>query len=98
TCDRLWRCRLRNSGGADQDGLLLIRNATARELPMTAAEEGHASHFAPPIGGALAYAVELCLIGIVYFLLATFGLALSSINPSATPIWPPSGFALAAVL
>src|SRR5205085_3826643 len=98
TCDRLWRCRLRNSGGADQDALSLIRNATARELPMTSADEGHASHFALPMGRALAYAVELCLFGIVYFLLAKFGLALASINPSATPIWPPSGFALAAVL
>ena len=76
----------------------MIRNATAWELPMTSADEGHASHFALPMGGALAYAIELCLFGIVYFLLAKFGLALASINPSATPIWPPSGFALAAVL
>src|SRR5438105_495121 len=70
----------------------------ARELPMMSADDGSASHFAPPIGGTSAYAIELCLIGIVYFLLAKFGLALASINPSATPIWPPSGFALAAIL
>jgi two-component sensor histidine kinase/integral membrane sensor domain MASE1 len=34
----------------------------------------------------------------VYFLLAKIGLELASIHPSATPIWPPSGLAIAAVL
>src|SRR5262245_21393533 len=47
---------------------------------------------------ALSYAVEFAAIGSVYLLLAKAGLALASINPSATPIWPPTGFALAAVL
>jgi PAS domain S-box-containing protein len=65
---------------------------------MISADEEPASHSGPPFRGALAYAIELCLVGILYFLLAKFGLALASINPSATPIWPPSGFALAAVL
>src|SRR5262249_44668997 len=41
---------------------------------------------------------ELLCIGVIYFLLAKAGLALASINPSATPIWPPTGLALAAVL
>jgi integral membrane sensor domain MASE1 len=40
----------------------------------------------------------LVVIGVIYFALAKGGLALASINPSATPIWPPTGFALAAVL
>jgi PAS domain S-box-containing protein len=44
------------------------------------------------------YVIELCLIGLTYFALAKGGLALASINPSATPIWPPTGFALAAML
>ncbi len=44
------------------------------------------------------YVIELCLIGLAYFALAKGGLALASINPSATPIWPPTGFALAAIL
>jgi integral membrane sensor domain MASE1 len=35
---------------------------------------------------------------VIYFALAKGGLALASINPSTTPIWPPTGFALAAVL
>ena len=30
----------------------------------------------------------------VYFALASAGLALASINPSATPVWPPTGFAI----
>lgn len=37
-------------------------------------------------------------IGVIYFALAKAGLALASVNPSATPIWPPTGIALAAVL
>jgi PAS domain S-box-containing protein len=37
-------------------------------------------------------------VAVAYFLLAKFGLTLASINPSATPVWPPTGFAIAAVL
>jgi integral membrane sensor domain MASE1 len=44
------------------------------------------------------FVIELLAIGIIYFVAATLGLSLASINPSATPIWPPTGFALAAVL
>ena len=44
------------------------------------------------------YALELCVIGVVYFALAKTGLRLASINPSASPIWPPTGLALAALL
>src|SRR5262245_41364480 len=45
-----------------------------------------------------AYALELIVIGAAYFALAKGGLLLASINPSATPIWPPTGLALACVL
>jgi two-component sensor histidine kinase len=44
------------------------------------------------------YLVELLAVGAAYFALAKLGLTLASINPSATPIWPPTGLALAAVL
>ncbi len=37
-------------------------------------------------------------ISVSYFACAKAGLLLASINPSATPIWPPTGLALAAVL
>src|SRR5215469_4475121 len=40
-------------------------------------------------------ALEFLGVALAYFLLAKFGLALASINPSASPIWPPTGFALA---
>ena len=40
----------------------------------------------------------LILVGIAYFALAGLGLHLASINPSATPIWPPTGLAIAAIL
>jgi signal transduction histidine kinase len=47
---------------------------------------------------SISYAGGLVAIGVIYFALAKGGLALASINPSATPIWPPTGVALAAVL
>ncbi len=43
-------------------------------------------------------AASLLVVGSIYFALAKLGLALASINPSASPIWPPTGFALAATL
>jgi integral membrane sensor domain MASE1 len=46
----------------------------------------------------IGYIGGLVGIGVIYFALAKGGLALASIHPSATPIWPPTGFALAAVL
>jgi signal transduction histidine kinase/CheY-like chemotaxis protein len=46
----------------------------------------------------ISYAGGLVAIGVIYFALAKGGLALAFIHPSATPIWPPTGVALAAVL
>ena len=40
----------------------------------------------------------MILVGIAYFTFAYLGLRLASINPSATPIWPPTGLAIAAIL
>ena len=47
---------------------------------------------------ALRYGATLAAVGLAYFALAKFGLRLASVNPSASPIWPPTGLALAAVL
>lgn len=47
---------------------------------------------------SISYAGDLVAIGAIYFALAKGGLALASIHPSATPIWPPTGVALAAAL
>ena len=44
------------------------------------------------------YCAELLVIGAAYFVLAKAGLLLASIHPSATPVWPPAGLALAAIL
>src|SRR6516165_2602883 len=46
------------------------------------------------IGGALCFAA----LGLAYLLLAKLGLAVASLHPSASPIWPPSGLALASCL
>ena len=46
----------------------------------------------------LNYIAGLIGIGLTYFVLAKSGLALALIHPSASPIWPPTGFALAAIL
>ena len=41
---------------------------------------------------------RIALLAALYFLVAKGGLALASIHPSASPVWPPSGVALAALL
>jgi len=48
--------------------------------------------------GLVEYALELVVVAVGYFVLARLGLALAALHPSAIPIWPPAGFALAAVL
>ncbi len=48
--------------------------------------------------GILAHVAELVFVGLIYFVCAKAGLALASINPSATPIWPATGFALAVLI
>src|SRR6476659_11388259 len=50
---------------------------------------------AHPIGSDV---VALILAGLAYFTFAYLGLRLASVNPSATPIWVPTGLAIAAVL
>src|SRR5262245_33572235 len=42
--------------------------------------------------------VALILVGLAYFTFAYLGLRFASINSRATPVWPPMGFAIAAIL
>ena len=44
------------------------------------------------------HAALLLGVSVTYLACAKAGLLLASIDPSATPIWPPTGFALSAVL
>jgi integral membrane sensor domain MASE1 len=44
------------------------------------------------------YLAALLVVGLAYYGMAKLGLQLASINPSASPIWPPTGLALAAML
>jgi len=46
----------------------------------------------------LVRAAEFVSVAVLYFALAKASLAFASINPSATPIWPPTGLALGLVL
>jgi PAS domain S-box-containing protein len=52
----------------------------------------------PDWPGFARYAAQLAGVALAYFVFAKLGLRLASVNPSATPIWPPTGIALAAVL
>jgi integral membrane sensor domain MASE1 len=66
---------------------------------MTEAGSGAAKFSA--LGAVLSaaiYAIELAAIAASYFSLAEAALLLPAINPAATPIWPPTRFALAFVL
>jgi PAS domain S-box-containing protein len=48
--------------------------------------------------GLATYALELVIVGAAYFVLAKVSLALDALQPGDIPIWPATGFALAAVL
>ena len=41
---------------------------------------------------------EAAILAVVYYVAAKAGLRLAFLNPSATPIWPPTGIAIAALL
>ena len=45
-----------------------------------------------------AYALELVIIAASYAVLGDLAQLLPSLNPTATPCWPPTGLALAVVL
>jgi PAS domain S-box-containing protein len=47
---------------------------------------------------AATYALELIAVAVAYFGLAVSGSLIPWINPTATPLWPPTGLALALVL
>ncbi len=52
----------------------------------------------PDRRAAFYFLLKVAAVAAAYFILAKLGLQLASINPSATPIWPPTGMAIAAVL
>jgi signal transduction histidine kinase/ActR/RegA family two-component response regulator len=82
-------------------GAGLSRGEAGAALPLDDAAgvaELPAASASPPAGRAGSYAIELLTIGLAYFAVAKLGLALASIHPSATPIWPPTGLALAVVM
>ena len=47
---------------------------------------------------AVAFVIFAPLVALAYYGLARLGLRLASINASTTPVWPPTGFAIAALL
>ena len=47
---------------------------------------------------ALKYLIQLAAVGTIYFFLVRVSLELAAVYPGAAAIWPPAGFALAAVL
>ncbi len=69
-----------------------------REQSMASIDDLSSSGNGSRFRGATAYAIELVVIGAIYYVLAKTSLGLASINPNATPIWPPTGLALALIL
>lgn len=58
----------------------------------------------PPRGGAAVsssrarYVLTLLLLAAIYFAAAKLGLSLASVHTNVSPVWPPTGIAIAAVL
>src|SRR5262249_39757600 len=65
---------------------------------MALSEDLGASRGRSRLQAAGRYAIELGAVAVIYFALARIGLMLASINPSASPIWPSTGVAWAAML
>jgi two-component system, NarL family, sensor histidine kinase FusK len=65
---------------------LTKRNTAAQHLP------------ARPSSGKLRWLGILAGIALFYFLTGTLGLRLATVNPSVSPVWAPTGIALAALL
>ncbi len=78
-------------------------NALPLRLPWRFAIKGVRGLIKFPAGsanwrGIARYLDMLIAVAIGYFVFAKLGLQLASVNPSASPIWPPTGIALAAML
>src|SRR6476661_8214420 len=76
-------------------------NAVPLRLPWRFAIKGVRGLIKWPAGSAnwreiARYLDMLIAVAIGYFIFAKLGLQLASVNPSASPIWPPTGIALAA--
>ena len=67
-----------------------IRGVRLTEFPARESVSGWRGH--------IRYLGTLLIVAAAYFVLAKLGLRLASVNPSASPIWAPTGLALAAVL
>ena len=66
---------------------------------MTRAGTGEANTTAlPAVLSVVSYALELAIIVASYIGLSEVTLLLPALNPAATPLWPPTGVALALVL
>src|ERR1700733_10916656 len=83
----------------EQMGMAVRAGADRHDVPQVAVA---ADFFQPvllhDVRNLARYLVQLIGVGAIYFVAAKAGLSLASINPSATPIWPPTGLALAAVM
>ncbi|HLP02052.1 MAG TPA: MASE1 domain-containing protein [Opitutaceae bacterium] len=64
-------------------------------MPSPAAAHAAKTGSPPP---EWSWSVRVALVGLAYFLLARVGLAFATITASISPVWPPSGLALAALV
>ena len=86
--------------GHDRDALAGVVGEAVGADDALELDEGRVSASAASLGlrGPRKYLAELLVVALAYFVLAKVGLTLASIHPSATPIWPPTGLALAAIM
>src|SRR5271156_3247652 len=96
----------RNDAILPRAGSSLFCGDHGEALRMTSAAPGKAGSTLGKAGSislhgilkAAAYTLELIVIATAYFGLALSGLLVPWINPTATPLWPPTGLALALML
>src|SRR5919199_6630529 len=52
----------------------------------------------PPRDDLLRYAVRILVVGLIYYIAARLSLRLALIEENVTPLWPPTGIAVVALL
>ena len=74
------------------------RNGLEQAPEAGSAERPRSSPHASPLKRAAGFILRLAAVAAAYFILAMAGFDLASVHPAASPIWGPSGVALAALV
>src|SRR5262249_62119531 len=86
------------AGAARPRFIILLVSGRVIGGAMTLVQERKARSVLAAVLRLAKYVATLIVLGTAYFVLARAGPMLASVHPSATPIWPATGFAIRCML